>query len=113
MHKVGTTSTGMVIVEMSKDQFDALSKISAPSKPPHPRQESSEAASMSFAEKIEFVKPRITKLGPKKIDSLQKGIKTMFNFTGGISDEETEKIISKLKRDKILFISSTNKVTYC
>ena len=79
MHKVGTTSTGMVIVEMTKEQFDALSKISSPAKP-HPLQESSEAASMSFAEKVEFVKPRIVKLGPKKTDSLKKGIKTMFNF---------------------------------
>jgi hypothetical protein len=112
MHKVGTTSTGMIIVEMSKEQFDALSKICAPSKP-HAKQESSEAASMSFAEKVEFVKPRIIKLRPKKTDSLKHGIKTMFNFTGGISDEETDKIVSKLERDKVISISSTKKVTYC
>ena len=109
-HKVGTTSTGMVIVEMSAEQFDALSKISAPA---HPRQESNEAACMSFADKIDFVKPRITKLGPKNIDSLKNGLKNIFNFTGGISDIEVDKIINKLKKDKIIFISTTNKVTYC
>ena len=112
MHRVGTTSTGMVIVEMSKEQFDALSKLSAPPKPPHPHQESSEAASMSLADKVDFVKPRIIKLGPKKLDSLRKGIKTMFNFTGGISDEETDAIISKLQREKVVSVSSANKVTY-
>ena len=103
----------MVIVEMTKEQFDALSKIAAPSKPPHPRQESAESASMSFAEKIDFVKPRIIKLGPKKTDSLKMGIQNMFNFTGGISDKETEEIIDKLKLDKVIFISATHKVTYC
>ena len=113
MHKVGTTSSGMVIVEMTKEQFDALSKITAPSKPPHPHQGSSESASMPFAEKVDFVKPRIVKLGPKKPDSLKKGIKSMFNFTGGISDKEVDKIVAKLERDEVIFISTTNKVTYC
>ena len=101
----------MILVEMSKDQFEALSKISGLSKP-HPHQTNNEAATMPFSEKIAFVKPRIVKLAPKKLDGLIRGIKTMFNFTGGIDDKEAKKIIAQLKKDKIIAISDTNKVTY-
>ena len=111
MHKIGITSSKTVLVEMSKEEFDALSKISGLSRP-HPKQKNNEAANMSFAEKLNFVKPRIIKLAPKKLDTLTHGIKTMFNFSGGINDSEAKKLISKLKQEKIISISNTNKITY-
>ena len=111
MKKIGITSSGSLIVEMSKEQFDAISKIAAPTKP-HPKQSSDESSRMSLAEKIDFVEPRLIKLAPKKPDALIRSVKTMFNFTGGISDSEAEKIIQKLKNKGVIKISGGSKVMY-
>ncbi len=67
---------------------------------------------MSFAEKVDFVKPRIIKLAPKKPDSLMRAVKTMFNFTGGIDDIEAGKIVGNLKNQGIIRISEANRVEY-
>jgi hypothetical protein len=109
--KIGTTSSGSILVEMTKEQYEALAKIAGPPKA-HPHQKSEESKLMSFTDKLAFVKPRIIKLAPKKLDGLKRGVQTMFNFVGGIDDKEIDKIINALKSQGVIKISDANKVAY-
>jgi len=111
MQKIGTTTSGTILVEMSNEEYEAISKI-AVREPAHPKQPSDQSALMPFDEKVLFVRPRLIKLAPKKPDALVRSVKTMFNFTGGISDDEADRIITKLKKDGVIHITSDNKVEY-
>ena len=55
---------------------------------------------------------RIAKLRPSKKASLINSIKAMYQFQGGVSDEDQEKIIVDLQKRKFLKIESNNKVIY-
>jgi len=55
---------------------------------------------------------RIGKLRPSKKASLINSIKAMYQFQGGVSDEDQEKIIKDLQKRKFLKIESNNKVVY-
>lgn len=61
---------------------------------------------------IEYVIERLTKLKPSKKSSLLNSMSAMFQFQGGISETELEKIIADLQKRKYLSIDSKNKVTY-
>ena len=61
---------------------------------------------------IEYVIKRLTKLKPSKKSSLLNSMSAMFQFQGGISEAELEKIIADLQKRKYLSIDSKNKVTY-
>ena len=61
---------------------------------------------------IEYVIERLLKLKPSKKSSLLNSISAMFQFQGGISGAELEKIITELQKRKYLSIDSKNKVTY-
>jgi len=65
----------------------------------------------SVIESVNYVKERILKLKPTTKKALLNSIKSMFNFRGGLSDEEQEKIIEKLKKQKIIKVEN-NKVLY-
>ncbi len=106
MKKIGTTSSGRVIVEMTAAQFDALTQLQlkADVQPP--------AGKMSIAEKVAYVRERIAKLSPKKKEGLAHSISAMFQFTGGISEADIEEIVVRLKKEKVFAIDETGRVTY-
>jgi hypothetical protein len=53
---------------------------------------------------IEYVIERLLKLRPVKKTSLSNSIKAMYQFQGGISDSDIEKIMSELQRLKYIKI---------
>lgn len=61
---------------------------------------------------IQYVMDRIAKLRPSKKASLINSIKAMYQFQGGVSEEDQEEIIKDLQKRKFLKIESNNKVIY-
>lgn len=57
---------------------------------------------------VEYVLPRILKLKPAKLQSLSNSISSMFQYHGGISKAEIEKIILTLQKRKIIKIEQNN-----
>lgn len=62
-------------------------------------------------ETISYVKERIIKLKPTKKKSLSNSISAMFQFQGGISENDLNKIIQELQRQKVIKIEN-NRVSY-
>jgi hypothetical protein len=73
--------------------------------------EKSNEGSLKEADSLEYVVERLLKLKPVKKQSLINSIKAMFQFQGGISDSDTDKIISELQKRKHIKIEQ-NKVFY-
>jgi hypothetical protein len=61
---------------------------------------------------IQYVMDRITKLKPSKKKTLINSIRAMYQFQGGVSEEDQEKIVKDLEKRKFLKIESNNRVTY-
>ena len=57
---------------------------------------------------MEYVIERLLKLKPVKKKSLTNSISSMFQFQGGISDVDIEKIISELQKRKGIKVESNN-----
>ncbi|EMB17487.1 hypothetical protein [Rhodopirellula europaea] len=116
MNKVGTTSTGNVMVEMTAQEYEALRQLTKPSPSPDPAVTPSakvmDAKSMSRAERIEYVKPRLMKLSPKKRESVVRSIKAMFQHSGGISQPEVDAMIKALQKTGYFKIATSGKVAY-
>lgn len=114
MRKLGTTSNGMVIVEMTEKQYEALlqlhqdmaSTATRGTVPP------AAAAKMTHSQRVDFVADRLKKLSPKTRDAVVHSIETMFQFTGGIEADEIEKLLMTLGRKNFFQIAPTGKVTY-
>ena len=66
----------------------------------------------SNVDTIAYIAERILKLKPSKRKSLAKSVGAMFQFQGGVSDSDKEKIISELQRLNYIDIDSNNRVTY-
>jgi hypothetical protein len=111
MKKIGTTSSGSVIVEMTAAQFEALSQLQ-----PAPITEASTAqpdvAKMTTTEKVAYVRERIMKLKPKKKDGVARSISAMFQFNGGIEEQELQKIIGCLQKENVFTFDEVGRVTY-
>ena len=60
---------------------------------------------------IEYVTERLLKLKPTKRKSLENSINAMFQFQGGITEQDVEVIISKLQKNKVLTIDGS-KISY-
>ena len=61
---------------------------------------------------IQYVMDRIAKLRPSKKTSLLNSIKAMYQFQGGVSEADQEKIIRDLEKRKFIKIDNNNKVIY-
>jgi hypothetical protein len=61
---------------------------------------------------IQYVIDRLDKLRPSKKKTLLNSISAMYQFQGGISDDDQETIIAKLEKKKFLKIEGNNRVTY-
>lgn len=111
MKKIGTTNSGSIIVEMSTEAFRALSRLQAPpvSAAENPQ---SQAAKTASPENLAFVKKRILKLKPKKKAGLIRSIAAMFQFKGGIPEQEIQIIIKNFQKEKILAIDENGQIAY-
>ncbi|MFG0264537.1 MAG: hypothetical protein ACF8AM_05215 [Rhodopirellula sp. JB055] len=116
MNKVDTTSTGNVMVEMTAQEYTALVQLTkpSPSQTPAvtPSAKATDAKSMSRAERIQHVKPRLKKLLPKKRETVVNSIETMFQFKGGISRSEVDAVIKALQKSGFFTIANSGKVAY-
>ncbi|MCK7576084.1 MAG: hypothetical protein MZV65_09420 [Chromatiales bacterium] len=61
---------------------------------------------------IEYVAERLLKSKPGKKVALLNFIGAMFQFQGGISDEDKEKIVAELQSKKFLSIDKNDRVSY-
>jgi hypothetical protein len=61
---------------------------------------------------IQYVIDRIVKLKPSKKKTLMNSIRAMYQFQGGVSEQDQERIIAKLKKMKFINIDQNNHVTY-
>lgn len=74
--------------------------------------EQREPDSTPESDHVTYVTQRLLKLRPTKKASLSNSIAAMFQFQGGISDSDNEKIISELQKNKTITISETGRVSY-
>lgn len=63
-------------------------------------------------EDIEYVAQRIVRLRPGNKSTLLNAIGAMFQFRGGISDQDKENIVKELIRGKVLTIETGSRVSY-
>lgn len=75
------------------------------------KRKKSNEGSLKEADAIEYVVERLLKLKPVKKQSLINSIKAMFQFQGGISDSDIDKIIYELQKHKHIKVEQ-NKVSY-
>lgn len=74
--------------------------------------EQREPDSSPESDHVAYVSQRLLKLRPAKKSSLSNAIAAMFQFQGGISDADKEKIIAELQKNKIIAIGETGRVSY-
>jgi len=114
MNKIGTTSSGSVIVEMTAHEYNALQQLQggrsvSRAKEPEIHEE---ALHMDHADRVSYVAERIRKLSPKKKDGVIRSIEAMFQFSGGISSAEVDKVIATLQKQKFFLIDPNGRVSY-
>lgn len=114
MKKIGTTTTGSVIVEMTTQEFDALQQLQVGGSTPTTKVAADRevAPKMNHAERSSYVAERLKKLSPKKKDGVIRSIEAMFQFGGGIDSSEIEKVIATLQKQKFFSITPEGRVTY-
>lgn len=61
---------------------------------------------------IQYVMDRIAKLQPAKKKTLINAINAMYQFQGGVSEKDLEKIIKDLEKRKFLKVEQNNRVSY-
>ena len=66
----------------------------------------------SDPELIHYVAERLKKLRPAKKSTLLNSIGAMFQFQGGVSDSDKEKILSELVKRGHVSITESNRVQY-
>lgn len=110
MKKIGATNSGTLIVEMSAETFHALSQLQSPTNPAAKNLQP-QTPKTANPENLAFVKKRILKSKPKKKAGLTRFIAAMFQFKGGISDQEIQTIIKNFQREKILVIDENKQIT--
>jgi len=75
-------------------------------------EEEQNSSTAKFAAEFPNIVERIKKSMPAKRKSLSSFIKNMFNFKGGITDEEIDDVINQLQKQKIIVIDDVGRVTY-
>ena len=67
---------------------------------------------LTDSEMAGYVAERIIKLRPGKKSGVLNAIGAMFQFQGGISDQDKETIVKELIRRKVLAVDASGRVTY-
>ena len=75
-------------------------------------EEEQNSSTAKFAAEFPNIVERIRKSKPGKRKSLTSFIKDMFNFRGGITDEEIDGVIKQLQKQKVIAIDDAGRVTY-
>jgi hypothetical protein len=63
-------------------------------------------------ELIQYVAERLRKLKPTKKETVLNSIGAMFQFQGGVSDADKEKLFSELLRKRHLSVGANNRIEY-
>jgi len=58
------------------------------------------------------VADRLKKLKPSKKGALLNSIGAMFQFQGGISDDDKEKLFSELLKKRHIIVTENNRISY-
>ena len=61
---------------------------------------------------IQYAAERLLKLRPTKKSSLLNSIGAMFQFQGGIPDDDKDKILYELQRQRYITLDQNNRVSY-
>lgn len=75
-------------------------------------EEEQNSSTAKFAAEFPNIVDRIKKSKPAKRKSLSSFIKDMFNFRGGITDEEIDGVINQLQKQKVITIDDSGRVAY-
>ena len=67
---------------------------------------------LTDSEMAGYVAERIIKLRPGKKSGVLNAIGAMFQFQGGVSDQDKETIVKELIRRKVLAVDENGRVTY-
>ncbi|MFN3988267.1 MAG: hypothetical protein ACK4KV_22500 [Rhodocyclaceae bacterium] len=76
------------------------------------KRKTASASAPSDPELVQYVAGRLKKLKPGKKDGLFNSIGAMFQFQGGISDADKEKLFSELLRKRHIAVSENNRIFY-
>ena len=76
------------------------------------KRETATASAPSDPELVQYVADRLKKLKPSKKETLLNSIGAMFQFQGGISDSDKEKLFSELLKKRHITIAENNRVHY-
>ena len=112
MKKIGTTTTGSVIVEMTTQEYAALQRLQVGAPPEKVAADHEVAPRMNHSERASYVAERLKKLSPKKKDGVIRSVEAMFQFSGGIESSDIEKVIATLQKQKFFSIAPDGRVTY-
>jgi hypothetical protein len=66
----------------------------------------------SDPELVQYVAERLKKLRPSKKEAVLNSIGAMFQFQGGISDSDKERLFSELLKQRHITIAENNRVQY-
>ena len=79
----------------------------------NPEQRQASGGSAKFdPELVQYVADRLRKLKPSKKEALFNSIGAMFQFQGGISDGDKERIFSELQKRRHIVVGENNRVQY-
>lgn len=80
------------------------------------RREEAEQAGQGQAaspeELVSYVAPRIRKLRPTKKAGLINSINAMFQFQGGLSAEDLDRVLADLQKQGLIRLEANNRVVY-
>lgn len=76
------------------------------------KRKTASASAPSDPELVQYVADRLKKLRPSKKEALLKSIGAMFQFQGGISDTDREKLFSELLKKRHITVSEGNRIGY-
>lgn len=71
-----------------------------------------ESPAMLDPDLVQYVADRLRKLKPSKKDALFNSIGAMFQFQGGISDDDKEKMFSELQKRRHIVVGDDGRVQY-
>ena len=78
---------------------------------PERRQKPGPAAQLE-PELVQYVADRLQKLKPSRKEALFNSISAMFQFQGGISDDDKERIFSELQKRGHIVVAANGRVRY-
>jgi hypothetical protein len=76
------------------------------------KREASVSSNVSSPKDIQYVAERLLKLKPTKKTTLLNSIGAIFQFQGGISDADKEKIVTELQRQCYITIDQNGHISY-